>query len=155
DGGLSTAAADPPPSAADASSPATADAAAPAMPGPGMPNMPGPGGPGIMPPPAAPGPAMPPGAANCPAPSLLGGGQCTAVDRDLSHCGECNHACAIPRDAQAQCVLGICVTLCAPGLTLCGERCIDTASNQRNCGACDRRCKGNQRCETGRCVMKK
>jgi hypothetical protein len=48
------------------------------------------------------------------------------------------------------CVAGVCE--CSAGLTACGTECVDTLSDNLNCGDCGVVCAGGQRCENGACT---
>jgi hypothetical protein len=48
------------------------------------------------------------------------------------------------------CVVGKCV--CRPGKTLCGKACVDTNSDDSNCGACNNICGAGTKCCSGSCV---
>ncbi len=41
---------------------------------------------------------------------------------------------------------------CRPGLSLCGDVCVNLAIDNASCGACGRRCQGIDACAGGRCV---
>ncbi len=41
--------------------------------------------------------------------------------------------------------------VCREGQTACGEQCVDTVADNRNCGACGVQCGGDQVCQAGAC----
>lgn len=41
---------------------------------------------------------------------------------------------------------------CEPPETLCGEQCVDLASDESACGSCDTSCTANERCVNGGCI---
>jgi len=65
---------------------------------------------------------------------------------DRNNCGACGNECADGVD----CISGNCG--CAPGLTYCWGRCVDTTSDDNNCGGCDVWCSSpaNQPPDAGR-----
>jgi hypothetical protein len=69
---------------------------------------------------------------------------------DANNCGACGNACT----AGQACVNGQCggTTACAPGQTLCGGSCVDTATSANNCGACGNVCGSGQQCVSGQCT---
>ena len=42
---------------------------------------------------------------------------------------------------------------CGPGSTLCSDRCVDTSSDNKNCGACGTTCAAGQVCSGGACAL--
>lgn len=40
----------------------------------------------------------------------------------------------------------------SPGCVQCGLVCVDTTTDPKHCGACDRACPGNQQCVAAKCV---
>ncbi|CAG8750271.1 7150_t:CDS:2, partial [Gigaspora rosea] len=48
------------------------------------------------------------------------------------------------------CKKGKCI--CSPGLTLCNGTCVDTTSNNQNCGYCGNACLDTQACVNGTCI---
>ena len=98
------------------------------------------------------------------------GTRCVDLRNNENHCGACDTPC--PEDqtcrdghcgcAQygAACTGEIhaaprnCVEGNAPaakGRTRCGKRCVNTAADDSNCGACGNRCPAGVTCENGRC----
>jgi len=75
------------------------------------------------------------------------------------HCGACGNACA-PGEACRRNSTGVYECLCPPGLTYCGNTCVDLATNPTNCGSCGVLCKDtviqgglyNAKTEIGICV---
>ena len=43
-------------------------------------------------------------------------------------------------------------TPCEPGRTICGDECVDVASDPRFCGGCDNACPNGTVCTAGRCI---
>ncbi len=72
-----------------------------------------------------------------------------------SNCGGCGRGCA---GANPTCANGQCGTGC-PGMgqTRCGATCVDTLTDNENCGMCDLRCgtapNGQNRCTNGTCRL--
>jgi hypothetical protein len=87
--------------------------------------------------------------------SLAGAGVASAATcRDGGHtCRRddqcCSGACQVGRDVPIQ-RRNRCA--CAEGQTTCGARCVDTASDPRNCGACGNRCSHGVACIDGACI---
>jgi hypothetical protein len=76
------------------------------------------------------------------------GNRCRDLQNDPSRCGSCSTAC----EDDEYCEDGACA--CRPGLTACGETCVDTRSNDLHCGQCDRECTGQMDfCMAGVCAM--
>jgi hypothetical protein len=61
----------------------------------------------------------------------------------------CSGACQVGRDIPIQ-RRNRCA--CAAGETTCRNRCVDTTSDPRNCGACGNRCLDGAACENGACL---
>ena len=71
-----------------------------------------------------------------------GGQQCTRDGQCcLKRCVQTGNA----RDRGNRCA-------CPAGQTICGTRCVNLQDDERNCGACGRRCKKNEQCCGGRCI---
>ncbi len=99
--------------------------------------------------------------APCVTPLVACAGDCVDTSSDNLHCGACGCRCP----PGAVCSGGNCVVGCAAGLTTCGRttcggedagpgaRCVDTRTDQRNCGRCGEVCPAGQLCSEGRCVM--
>jgi len=43
-------------------------------------------------------------------------------------------------------------TACGTGLTICGTGCVDTKTNNANCGACGNACSATRSCQAGQCI---
>ena len=96
-------------------------------------------------------------AASCTGSLLVCDDVCVDPDVDPDHCGGCGKAC----EEAAFCSDGKCVartvvegeamTLCAEGLTLCGESCVSTDDDVAHCGACGTACDDDERCSSGAC----
>ncbi|WP_437486264.1 MXAN_6577-like cysteine-rich protein [Sorangium sp. So ce1014] len=97
----------------------------------------------------------------------LCGGACTDTQADRDNCGDCDSVCASGQRCEAgECVgedkgaggsgddLGSSGTggaLCAPGLALCSEGCVDLDIHPHHCGGCGQACPIGQPCEDGAC----
>jgi hypothetical protein len=79
---------------------------------------------------------------------------CVELTNDPLYCGSCTNSCvAMAGDAGAgalSCKGGSCMANC-PGATSCGGACVQTNSDERNCGRCGVKCTGNDKCVTGEC----
>jgi hypothetical protein len=64
-------------------------------------------------------------------------------------CGSAGVACA-PCPGEKTCQSGVCG--CTTGLTSCSGSCVNTQTNNSNCGACGNACADGQRCSGGTCV---
>jgi hypothetical protein len=78
----------------------------------------------------------------------------TNTSSDPLHCGSCTNACG----ANERCISGVC-TACPEGQTMCSGYCVDTQTDQYNCGACNRYCYSSgynqvSSCVGGSCVAK-
>jgi hypothetical protein len=69
------------------------------------------------------------------------------------HCGRCGNACGAPMGGSATCSGGMCGAMCPAGQTLCGSSCVNTQTDNMNCGACGTACTGGMVCSAGRCGM--
>jgi len=79
-------------------------------------------------------------------------GQC--IDKsDIRGPGECGPGGDIECPAGSPCLNGVCSELgCLdPGMSACNNTCIDTTSDDTNCGSCGNICAPGQRCEGGTC----
>jgi len=73
----------------------------------------------------------------------------------LGACGSvAEPAASVPGDAAVPvCEAGACAQTCAAmGGTLCGERCVDLASDHESCGRCDNACAADAVCVQGACT---
>jgi hypothetical protein len=81
-----------------------------------------------------------------------GGPNCIPPFDTPAHCGSCDNACT---GTTSICTLGeqghFCTALCTPPLVQCGQVCVNTDTDEDNCGACGRRCASGI-CQGGRCV---
>lgn len=70
----------------------------------------------------------------------------------------CHGVCSPPCGADHDCTRTGCVPCggpgqpCCSGKVSCGDVCVDTASDPRNCGGCGKRCSINATCSGGVCV---
>ena len=68
----------------------------------------------------------------------------------------CSGAGACPPDSLCDTASGQCVEVCSPGLSACGDVCVDTANNPNHCGGCRLDCSdADQICDEGACVQGK
>jgi len=76
-------------------------------------------------------------------------------EADLSSdqtCGDCATTCSAPQF----CYQGACTEQCPGGLEHCGNDCVDTSSDNANCGSCGHVCTGanaDMTCQDGSCVI--
>ncbi|MFO0647184.1 MAG: FG-GAP-like repeat-containing protein [Polyangiales bacterium] len=93
----------------------------------------------------------------CPAGRVLcGTSRCVDTSSDAANCGRCDVVCAAAPRASALCRDSTCALRCDAGTGDCngvsGDGCeIDVATDREHCGACDVRCRADQRCQ-GACV---
>lgn len=77
-----------------------------------------------------------------------------ACDPPRKLCGDCNDACA----ADEVCASGSCAAVCPAGSVKCGRSCVDTATDEENCGACGKTCpspaNGAATCSNGECGVR-
>lgn len=85
-------------------------------------------------------------APTCGAGKTMCGQDCTDLQTDDNHCGDCATLCSGGSDCQA----GKCV--CPTGQTLCDSSCVDTSTSTSHCGGCDKTCASGQSCGSGTCV---
>jgi hypothetical protein len=76
------------------------------------------------------------------APVEAGSEDAATADEAPADCDAC--------PASATCIDGACV--CASGSTLCNDDCIDTTTNDANCGACGNACTGSAQCIASVCA---
>ena len=70
---------------------------------------------------------------------------------DPDYCGDCETDCGTQ-----VCSLGSCADTCAPGLDICGGRCVDTTASIEHCGGCNTPCQRDNAvvaCSGGECVV--
>ncbi len=82
-------------------------------------------------------------------PLVLCGDSCVDTQTDAAHCGGCDMPC----DAEEECVLGVCSSLCPEGQVVCGDLCVDTQSDPDHCGGCDMPCMDTELCSMGVCAL--
>ena len=89
------------------------------------------------------------GKCSCPADAILCTGfGCVYPRWDPQHCGGC---APCPGD-QLVCSWGVCHSCVDEGFTRCANTCVNTASDDNNCGACGVRCGVNATCLNGACL---
>ena len=69
---------------------------------------------------------------------------------DFNHCGPSCVQCGAPENGTATCVANVCGFTCG-NLLQCGSTCIDSTSDDKNCGACGHDCLGTP-CSASACV---
>src|SRR5215212_4998559 len=102
------------------------------------------------------------------------GKRCVDLRYNETHCGACDTPC--PEDQQCRdgqcgcseyggackgdatccsktCVDGKCA--CPKGRTRCGKRCVNTASDEANCGGCGNACGDGSKCVKGACTRER
>ena len=94
------------------------------------------------------------------------GNRCVDLARSPVACGACNGVCRAPAGGSATCVAGRCQTTCAAGFMECPDmdrgttpgasKCVDLMNDADHCGACGRRCNGDElnvyaSCDNGIC----
>jgi len=72
---------------------------------------------------------------------------CRNLDLDPTSCGTCSTVCA----GDEWCESGSCA--CRPGLTRCGDQCVDTYADPLHCGTCPNGCNADQSCVGGGCSV--
>jgi hypothetical protein len=92
----------------------------------------------------------------CPSGQQTCGGACTNVTTDEANCGRCGNQCAdgsICAVCRGDCD-GKAVAKCCPSTrrTNCSGVCVNTKTDEANCGGCGKRCRSNQVCRQGDCV---
>ncbi|HMR08794.1 MAG TPA: hypothetical protein PKA88_23600, partial [Polyangiaceae bacterium] len=69
---------------------------------------------------------------------------------DPNACGAGCVLCAVPANGTPKCINGVCGVTCNPGFAECSPgQCLDTQSSSIHCGACGRKCSGQN--TTGGC----
>ena len=82
---------------------------------------------------------------------------CADLQVDTENCGKCGFQCG----AAEACVKGACATQCPSADTLCSAaagdagktsgKCVNTKTDNKNCGACGKSCKAGEICFGGAC----
>jgi hypothetical protein len=70
---------------------------------------------------------------------------------DARHCGACDRACPVVPNATPSCVQSQCSYTCNAGFSRCGNACVDTSSDEKNCGQCSKHCGNKKTCINGVC----
>jgi hypothetical protein len=83
-------------------------------------------------------------------------GACVDVLTDHDHCGECGTSCTFleleSHGGAASCHHGTCKLSCDNGLKLCEKDCVDTSTDDSNCGHCGHVCPSDRsNCRDGKC----
>lgn len=90
------------------------------------------------------------GRCTCPTGQTACGTMCVNTQTDVNNCGMCGRTCTAP----ATCNAGTCNSLCGPGTTSCGGRCVAISTFQTdnaNCGSCGNACTTGNSCQEGVC----
>ncbi|MBW2529765.1 MAG: hypothetical protein JRI23_36650 [Deltaproteobacteria bacterium] len=86
----------------------------------------------------------------CPAGQVFCEGECTIIDIDPDHCGQCGRRCG----PDQVCAAGQCSSDCTGGTTKCGDICVNLNTDQANCGSCGNACAPGEVCDgNGSCVL--
>jgi hypothetical protein len=89
----------------------------------------------------------------CPSGTHACSGVCVSdTSVDPATCGVTCAVCPAPVDGLASCTNEVCGKVCASGLTLCGDACVNTDSSVGNCGECGSACASGDSCVSGVCV---
>lgn len=97
------------------------------------------------------------GICQCAASTTKCGSACVDTKTDVNHCGGCNSACGadggtLTGGGSWACVGGACTVTCSGGKTACGTACVDTKTDDGNCGTCGTACTTvTQHCSDGMC----
>jgi hypothetical protein len=96
------------------------------------------------------------------------GGVCTDLDTSDEHCGACNSPCTdgltcsggeclcgeVECGEGTTCVAGVCRCNGSPCRgSCCNDICVDTKTDENNCGACGAACPSGQPCVQGACLL--
>jgi hypothetical protein len=84
---------------------------------------------------------------------LSDGSTCNPPYDTPEHCGDCETRCADPTPLCGLQGTFKCVAQCEPPLFACGATCVNTSSDETNCGACSFVCPSGI-CQAGGCVGK-
>lgn len=83
---------------------------------------------------------------------------CVDLKTDVANCGKCANACAgpdggtIPGGGTWTCANGTCAIVCPMGKTECTGACVDTKTDNDNCGMCATPCTAmTEQCVEGQC----
>lgn len=83
------------------------------------------------------------------------GSKCVSLSSDDYNCGKCGNDCTalLPPSGGSpySCQASKCKTSCPSGKTQCGDQCVDTQSDNLNCGSCGHVCSGNHACDYSKC----
>lgn len=80
------------------------------------------------------------------------GGACSPPYDQPDKCGDCNTKCTGSTPICSPADGGYaCVPLCTPPLVQCGNQCVDTNSDPKHCGSCNKVCPTGL-CQGGKCV---
>jgi stigma-specific protein Stig1 len=82
-----------------------------------------------------------------------GGPLCTPPFDTAERCGDCNTKCAEPTPVCGLQGTFKCLSRCEAPLVACGAYCINTFSDDKNCGMCGKVCASGI-CQSGKCVGK-
>jgi hypothetical protein len=101
------------------------------------------------------------GSCQCDANAQKCGADCVDLKKDRNHCGACGTICgggdaAAPQGGGTwECVNGTCAVVCPMGKTACSGACVDTKTDDANCGACGTTCETQmgKACKSGLCCL--
>jgi hypothetical protein len=75
----------------------------------------------------------------------------TPSPTNIQSCGQCGNVCPGLANGYPTCSGGVCGQACFPPYTLCGGRCVNTTTDNANCGTCGRQCATGSSCYNGGC----
>jgi hypothetical protein len=93
----------------------------------------------------------------CPSDQALCGTSCKSVMTDTRNCGACGNVCGdgkppLTGGGTWVCDVGKCAVHCDGTKSACESGCVDTQSDQQNCGSCGNACTGGTTCCAGGCA---
>lgn len=96
------------------------------------------------------------GACQCTVTATKCGSACIDTKVDAKNCGGCGNDCAADGGAPSgggtwACVNSVCTVDCTPPKIACGNACVDTKTDDTNCGACANACQLTEKCASGLC----
>jgi hypothetical protein len=97
------------------------------------------------------------GTCQCKSSSTMCGAECVDTKTDVANCGACGTRCGggdagVPMGGGTWgCVNGSCAVVCPMGKTECSGACVDTKTDNGNCGTCGKTCAVSETCTDGLC----